>query len=378
MESLKYKRGHLEVLDQLLLPTKTRYIAVENAQDAYRVIKEMNVRGAPLIAIVAALGLAVEAHHELKEGDALKSAADAVKFLIGKMEYLKTSRPTAVNLSNAVDALSKSVRTAGEQREATVESVVQTFLTEAEAMPEEDRRVNRLIGKHGAEAILKRARDKQKVNILHICNTGSLATAGYGTALGIVRALHEMGRLERMYIMETRPYLQGARLTAYEAVADEIPGTLIPDSAVASLMAVKGIDACVAGADRIARNGDTANKIGTLQMAIVAAHYQVPVFVAAPVTTLDLSMQSGSELPIEERSARELTCIKKMPYLPDDIPEWLPIAPEQVDTWNPAFDVTRAKLITGISTEVGLASPTTSSGEYDLAAFVEEATRNTE
>eukprot|EP00968_Pinguiococcus_pyrenoidosus_P014891 scaffold1355_cov268-Pinguiococcus_pyrenoidosus.AAC.73 len=335
----------------------------------------MNVRGAPLIAIVAALGLAIDAFKSLSSDDAngLGSASGAADFLLKCMEHLRTSRPTAVNLFNAMDALGDVVQAAAEASDATAQSVLEAYLEAAEKMPAKDVADNRAIGRHGAEEILRRCGGKDKVTVLHICNTGTLATAGYGTALGIVRALKEMGRLEKMYIMETRPYLQGARLTAYEALEDELNGTLIPDSAAAFLVARKGVDACVCGADRVANNGDTANKIGTLQLAITASHFGIPLVVAAPTTTLDLAMESGDSIPIELRAAYELRSIKRPPCVSKEAPEWIPIAPEAIDAWNPAFDVTPNRLIAAIATEKGVATADPRTGKFDLQSFVAAA-----
>mmetsp|Transcript_27845 Transcript_27845/g.88503 ORF Transcript_27845/g.88503 Transcript_27845/m.88503 type:complete len:738 (-) Transcript_27845:714-2927(-) len=289
------------------------------------------------------------------------------------MDYLRTSRPTAVNLFNAMDALGATVGAAAAAAGATASSVLEAYLTEAEKMPADDVAANRAMGRHGAEEILRRCGDKDKVTVLHICNTGTLATAGYGTALGIVRALKEMGRLETCYVMETRPYLQGARLTAYECVQDDLNGVLIPDSAAAFLMARKGVDACVCGADRVANNGDTANKIGTFQMAISAARFGIPLIVASPTTTFDLSIASGDLIPIEERKAHELRCIKRPPCVSEDAPAWIPIAPEEIGAWNPAFDVTPRDLIAGIATEKGVALPNANTGSFDLTSFVAAA-----
>ena len=369
MESFRYARGSLSVLDQLLVPASTEFVDVNNTQDAWQVIRDMRVRGAPLIAIVAALGLAVDAAGALASSS-LGSAADAAAFLVEKMDHLRTSRPTAVNLFNAMDALQGTVRAASAEAGATASSVLEAYLAAAEAMPAADVAANKAIGRHGAEEIVRRCPGKDKLKVLHICNTGTLATAGYGTALGIARALKEMGKLDTLYIMETRPYLQGARLTAYEAVQDGLNGVLIPDSAVAFLMARKGVDACVAGADRVTNNGDTANKIGTYTMSLCAQSFGIPVVIAAPSTTVDVSLSSGEEIVIEERKAHELKSIKRMPNLPEGTPDWLPIAPPEVGAWNPAFDVTPASLISAIATERGCAAADATTGSYDLASFL--------
>jgi len=303
LESLKYKRGSLQVIDQLKLPGELVFIEVTNTKDAWAVIRSMQVRGAPLIAIVAALGLAVHVHNSR---DDFKSVESAVDFLLKQMEYLRTSRPTAVNLFVATDDLANLVNNLKSAPSASSTSVIDGFISAAEKMLVDDVATNKAIGDHGAKRILEIVGHKP-LRVLTICNTGSLATAGYGTALGVVRSLHALGCLEQVYACETRPYNQGARLTAFEIVSDQLPGTLITDSMASYLMATKGIDVVVVGADRVAANGDTANKIGTYQLAIVAKFHGVPFFPAVPTTTLDLSIPSGAKIHVEERPAAELT-----------------------------------------------------------------------
>ena len=267
----------------------------------------MQVRGAPLIAIVAALGLAVDVLKRHKSEE-FKSVQDATNFLINSMNYLRTSRPTAVNLFRVTDALLELVNRLGADNTTTVDSIVSAYVEAAEKVLADDITDNKAIGDHGANKILD-ITGRDRIRVLTICNTGSLATAGYGTALGVVRSLHNMGKLEHVYACETRPYNQGARLTAFEIVQDGLPGTLIGDSMASYLMATKGVDCVVVGADRITANGDTANKIGTYQLAITAKYHNIPFFTAAPTTTLDLSMSSGSLIHIEERPPQELTTI---------------------------------------------------------------------
>lgn len=308
----------------------------------------MQVRGAPLIAITAALGLAVEA--ENRRGD-FKTANEAAEFLLTQMTYLRTSRPTAVNLFVATDELSASVKRFQVEENASADSVLDQFIAAAEQLWADDVKTNRSIGHHGAKRILEIV-GRPSVRVLTICNTGSLATAGYGTALGVVRSLHEMGKLEHVYACETRPYNQGARLTAFEIVQEKMPGTLIADSMASALMAVKGVDCVVVGADRVAANGDTANKIGTYQLAIAAKYHNVPFFAAVPTTTLDLSMASGAEIHVEERPAEELTSIFGKA-----------IAPAGIAAWNPSFDVTPCSLIRGIITELGVIEAPSDAGD---------------
>ena len=295
-------------------------------QECWQAIRDMNVRGAPAIAIAAALGLAVEASTK-----AVSSDAEAKAWLKDRLEYLKTSRPTAVNLFNDCDRLAAFV-------DGLAGDVLPAYIAEAEKMLAKDIADNKAIGKAGGEEILRRAalKGKQKVKVLTHCNTGSLATARYGTALGVIRYLHEQGKLERAYCTETRPYNQGCRLTAFELVYEKIPATLITDSMASYLMATEGIDAVIVGADRVVANGDTANKVGTYQLAIAAKHHGAGFYVAVPFTSMDLKMQSGAEIHIEQRPPNELTCVNGMR-----------IAAEGIDVWNPGFDVTPGDLIDG-------------------------------
>ena len=317
------------------------------------------VSGAPLIAIVAVLGLAVDLTHKVETKTKLSSSSpeDIVKMIQSKMEYLRESRPTAVNLSNALeevqDAMTKVQQSTPSDQWA--KALPAEILTYAEFMLERDVSDNTAIGTYGAEAILK-ATGKSKVNMVTICNTGSLATAGYGTALGVVRALASKDALESITALETRPYNQGSRLTAFEIMDEQMPGgQLICDSAVGALMNTKTVDAVVVGADRVCANGDTANKIGTYNLSIVAAYHKVPFYVAAPITSLDITLSSGADIPIEERPAKELIETSK--------------APANMKCWNPAFDVTPACNIRGIITEKGIIEPD-AEGKIDVKAFV--------
>lgn len=244
-------------------------------------------------------------------------------------------------------------------------AVAEAYVSAAEAMLGEDVASNRALGAHGADAMLRAAlgdapAEGAQIGVMTICNTGSLATAGYGTALGCIRALHERGMLKRVYACETRPYNQGGRLTAYEIVADGLPGTLIADSAAAAMMASGKVQAVVVGADRVAANGDTANKIGTYALAVAAHHHGIPFFVAAPTTTLDPTTPTGADIVIEERSADELLRTRGGEAL----------APEGIDVWNPAFDVAPAALIAGIVTERGVAARAPGAAAIDVAGFV--------
>lgn len=325
--------------------------------------------GAPLIAIVACLGLAVDLANDTssKELDQItelngENHGDAVMaYIVGKMEFLNTSRPTAVNLYNAMQELQQELKRAREnlqEHRTPREQLVQAVMNHAEHMLQRDREDCKNIGKHGADAILQNK--SGKVTIMTICNTGSLATVGYGTALGVVRAVQERDQLEKIVALETRPYNQGSRLTAYEIVQDKLNnGTLICDSMAAAMMRTSKVDAVVVGADRVCANGDTANKIGTYSLALIAAAHQVPVFVAAPFTTLDIEHATGDDIIIEERPAEELLLTSN--------------APREIAVWNPAFDVTPARYISGIVTEKGVIWPKID-GTIDVVGFVTQHT----
>ncbi|XP_041466017.1 methylthioribose-1-phosphate isomerase-like [Lytechinus variegatus] len=339
LEAIRYKGRSLEILNQKKLPLETVYEQVTSTEDGWHAIREMKVRGAPAIAIVGSLSLAVEL-----SGMSFESKSELVSFICKQFRYLNTARPTAVNMSEAVKRFTSLAEELGSDSETTMESLKDRIIEEAENMLETDVRTNQSIGMHGADHLISSSGGGQVV-MTH-CNTGSLATAGYGTALGVIRALHERGKLEHVYCTETRPYNQGARLTAYELVYEHIPASLITDSMASFCMPKKGVTAVVVGADRVVANGDTANKIGTYQLAIAARHHNVPFYVASPVTSCDLSLTSGDDIVIEERPEGELTKINGMQ-----------IAAPGISGWNPAFDVTPADLITGIITEHGVFKP---------------------
>ncbi|EDV94512.1 methylthioribose-1-phosphate isomerase [Drosophila grimshawi] len=360
LQSIKYKRGSLEILDQLLLPVVSKYLPVRGVEDGWKVINKMQVRGAPAIAIVGCLSLAVEIYPE--EFETKKSLRQEIE---GKLNYLVSARPTAVNMKISADELITLANELSKNDDVTVANMKQRFLDATEAMLEKDIADNRAIGSNGAKAILERVAEAtgspgsaSPVRVLTHCNTGSLATAGYGTALGVVRHLSELGKLEHVYCTETRPYNQGARLTAYELVHEKLPATLVLDSMVAALFRVKNVAAVVVGADRVAANGDTANKIGTYQIAVVAKHHGVPFYVAAPLTSIDLQIPSGEHIIIEVRPDREMTHVGEHR-----------IAAPGINCWNPAFDVTPASLITGIITEHGVFKPSTLKDE--IAKLIE-------
>ncbi len=300
VEALRWKGDALELLDQRLLPDQFVYVTCRNAAQVAAAIRDMVVRGAPAIGCAAAFGIALEP----------KESSYAI---------LAGSRPTAINLAWALERM----RRAPDKK------------AEAEAIFAEDLAVNRAIGAHGANLVPEGAR------ILTYCNTGALATAGHGTALGVIRSARDKG--VTVIACETRPYLQGARLTAWECMQEGIPCTLITDNMAGHLMSRKEVDLVIVGADRIAANGDTANKIGTYMLAVLARRHALPFYVAAPLSTFDLKIADGSAIPIEERPADEVTGYRGL--------RW---APQGVAVRNPAFDVTPAELITAIVCEKGV------------------------
>ena len=292
--------------------------------------------------MVAALSIAVE----LIKSHSLTTRESVARYVEEKFTYLKTARPTAVNVSEAANRFTKRAQELASNGQDP-SSMKETLVRELAQMLTDDRQMNYQISNHGADHILASLQPGERVTVLTHCNTGAFCTGGFGTALGIIRALHKRGVLEHAYCTETRPYNQGSRLTSFELMQEGIPSTLICDSMAACLMKTRKISAVIVGADRIVANGDTANKIGTYQLAIVAKHHGVPFYTAATTTTIDFFLPNGSLIVIEERKREEMTMIagKK-------------IAPEGVTCWNPAFDVTPAELITGgIVTENGVFRP---------------------
>ncbi|KAL1932259.1 hypothetical protein VTP01DRAFT_9315 [Rhizomucor pusillus] len=370
LEAIQYSRGSLRILNQLALPHETIFEPVSTVQDGHAAIKTMKTRGAPAIAIVAALSLAVEVNDRHSKGE-FKNAAEASKFLLDSLEYLKTSRPTAVNLFDAAAKLRTIIEEAARQPGADASTVVERYLASSEQMLVDDMQDNKNIGRFGAEYIVENVKDKENLCVLTHCNTGSLATAGWGTALGIIRNLHRDGSLKHAYCTETRPYNQGSRLTAYELVYEDIPSTLICDSMVSALLRLNpGVQAIIVGADRVAANGDTANKIGTYQLAITAKHHGILFIVAAPSTSIDLHTATGEQITIEERPARELVNVTGI--LENKQSATVRTAADGINVWNPSFDVTPSSLISAIVTEKGVVVKKDGQNEFDLKAFLEQ------
>jgi methylthioribose-1-phosphate isomerase len=330
--SVWWADGRLMLLDQRLLPAQEVERALPRWEDVAEAIRTLVVRGAPAIGVAAAFGVALAAR---------ASRATTFDGLWGDLEAalkgLAATRPTAVNLFWALERMK---RVALASRERPLEEIRARLLAEAQAIRDADIAANQAMGGHGAALVPPNAR------ILTHCNAGALATAGYGTALGVIRAAHAQGKVACVWVDETRPVMQGSRLTAWELVRDGIPHRLIADVVAASLMARGEVDLIVTGADRIAANGDTANKIGTYALAVLAQHHRVPFYVAAPFSTIDPALPSGAHIPIEERDAAEVRWVGTAQTAPAESP-----------VFNPAFDVTPAALITAIITERGVVRP---------------------
>jgi len=329
--TLRWDRTRLFLLDQTALPHEEREVECRSAAEVAAAIREMKVRGAPAIGAAAAYGLALEA--------ASGGETDVSQFrrrLEQAAATLEAARPTAVNLRWALRRMLQVAHRSGER---TVADLRASLVAEAEAIAAEDVRVNRAIGRHGAALLRPGER------ILTHCNTGGLATVGHGTAFGIVRTAHGDGKRVSLIACETRPYLQGARLTVWEALRAGIDVTLITDNAAGALMARGSVDRVLVGADRIARNGDVANKIGTYALAVLARAHEIPFLVAAPLSTIDLETPDGTAIPIEERPASEVTHLAGVRIAPD------------VHVENPAFDITPHRLVSAIVTEGGVATP---------------------
>ncbi len=326
----RYRDGVLQLLDQRLLPTEEVWLEYRDYQGVAEAIRTMVVRGAPAIGIAAAFGAWFGARDIQAESfDGFWAEFEKV------CAVLAVTRPTAVNLCWALERMKSLVRANSMHPTINLKIALEY---EALAIAEEDLRINRAMGRHGEPLLADGAR------ILTHCNAGALATGGYGTALGVIRAAIAAGKQISVYADETRPWLQGARLTAWELQRDGIPVTLICDNMAGWLMAKGEIDGVIAGADRIAANGDTANKIGTYSVAVLAKEHGIPFYIAAPTSTIDLTLSDGSLIPIEERGEREVTHISERR-----------LAPEGIAVRNPAFDVTPARLISAIITEHGLA-----------------------
>lgn len=337
VETLRWVDGHLELLDQRILPMEVVYVACRSAAEVTDAIRAMVVRGAPAIGCAAAYGVALEAK---RLAGLPRTAFD--ERLAAAMELLGASRPTAVNLRWALERMAARARALAGSSPAQAAAAL---LREAHAVSYEDVQINRRMGELGAALIPDGA------CILTHCNAGALATAGHGTALGVIRSAVEAGKRVTVIADETRPFLQGARLTAWELMRDGIPVTLAADVSAGHLISRGEVDAIIVGADRVAANGDTANKIGTYPLSVLAQRHGVPFYVACPLSTIDMRITSGAQIPIEERGAEEVTGFREIRWAPAGIP-----------VRNPAFDVTPAGLITALITERGVVTPVDEGG----------------
>jgi methylthioribose-1-phosphate isomerase len=336
---LRWSNGVLYLIDQLRLPAEEIWVRCRSAQEVHQAIRKMIVRGAPAIGVAAAYGVALAARRLANERPVL-TTTQFRKELDTAIELLRTARPTAVNLFWALAQMRDATSVALDSTSASLDEAADVLEQRARAIHADDIAMCRRIGINGAELIPDGA------TVLTHCNAGALATGGYGTALGVLRAAREAGKRIQVIADETRPFLQGARLTAWELAREGFDVTIIPDVAAAALLARGEIQCCVVGADRIAANGDVANKIGTYGAALAARENRVPFYVAAPTSTIDLETASGKDIPIEERAGSEVLSIGTMK-----------IAPPGAAARYPAFDVTPAALITAIITDVGVARP---------------------
>jgi methylthioribose-1-phosphate isomerase len=334
LPTIEWKEEGIVMIDQRKLPASEVYVTCKTASEVARAIKTMVIRGAPAIGVAAAMGIALG----MRRSKATGTRQFATEFQ-KTCDLLASTRPTAVNLFWAIERM-KRVFAAAAQAGCSVDEIRGRLDREARAIHDEDVASCRSMGAHGATLV------PQQAKILTHCNAGALATAGYGTALGVIRAAVEQGKNVAVLADETRPFLQGARLTAWELVKDGIDTTVITDSMAASMMRLGHVDLVVVGADRIAANGDVANKVGTYGVAVLAKEHGIPFYVAAPLSTIDLATPDGSQIPIEERNEKEVTHVGTSR-----------LTPGGARIRNPAFDVTPAKYVTAIVTERGIASP---------------------
>ncbi|MDD5455943.1 MAG: S-methyl-5-thioribose-1-phosphate isomerase [Candidatus Margulisbacteria bacterium] len=323
-KTIELKNKRVFLIDQTLIPKELKIIEIKNIEAMYNAIKTMIVRGAPAIGVAAAAGMALYIN-------GLKDKTTPIQKINKAGEYLISARPTAVNLSWAVNSILQWVK-----KQKDLPDMQKNIWAYVQQMADDDEATNRSIGNLGADLVQK----NKKVAVLTHCNAGSLATVYWGTALGVIRELHNRGQLKMVYADETRPRMQGGKITSWELIQEKIPVTVITDNMAAHFMKQGLIDMVVVGADRIALNGDTANKIGTYNVAIIAKFHKIPFYVAAPVSTIDFNIKTGKEIIIEERGAEEVTTINGVRVMP-----------QGVKVKNPAFDVTPAELISGIITE---------------------------
>jgi methylthioribose-1-phosphate isomerase len=332
VQSIEWRDDHVRILDQTYLPKREVYSDIRDVGRMWEAIKKLRIRGAPAIGIAAAYGL----YMGIK--DLPENAFESFWVEVERVaEYLESARPTAVNLHWALERIKTTIQAHKEKDIAEIKDIV---LQTAQTIHDEDKRICKRIGEHGVELVETDAR------ILTHCNTGSLATGQYGTALSVIFHAHEQGNDIHVWVDETRPLLQGARLTAWELMNADIPMKLITDSTAGSLMRQGKVDMVIVGADRVAANGDTANKIGTYPLAVLAKENDIPFHVAVPLSTIDMELDNGDEIPIEERDGEEITHFNDSQ-----------VAPKKAETYNPAFDITPHHYITSFITEEGIIKP---------------------
>lgn len=337
VQSIEWREDHVRIIDQTFLPGRTVYCDIRDVGQMWDAIKKLKVRGAPAIGIAAAYAFYIG----IKDLRDISYSGFSIE--VDRIsQYLASSRPTAVNLQWALDRIQSTIHGL---REKPIEEIKDAVLQLAKTIHEEDKRICKNIGLNGQVLIPDTA------NILTHCNTGGLATGQYGTALSMIYHAHKSGKKIHVWVDETRPLLQGSRLTAWELISAGIPMQLVIDSAAGHLMKSGKVDLVVVGTDRVAANGDTANKIGTYSLSVLAKEHKIPFYVAAPLSSIDTALKTGDEIPIEERAGEEITNIGSSR-----------IAPKKVDTYNPAFDVTPAENITAFITEKGVVKPPFSTG----------------
>ncbi|KAJ7045746.1 hypothetical protein C8F04DRAFT_1249128 [Mycena alexandri] len=381
LTSIKTDGDKIEIVNQLLLPHSTEFIEIKSIEDAHEAIKSMKIRGAPAIASLAALAFAADLERGVKASADFVTSPETVKAHVEPiLAYLYTARPTAVNLGAATRRLTATL-------DASIEAgkdgraICADLIVEAHKVADEDVGRNKKMSQWGGDWLVDVVKQNggsgSELNVMTVCNTGSLATSGYGTALGLITYLHETGKLASAYYTQTTPYHQGSRLTALELQKLEIPSVMICDTMVGSLFQHHNIHAVVVGADRIAKNGDTANKIGTYNAAVIAARHKIPFIVVAPISTVDLAVADGSGIPIEQRPPIEACLVRGAIHPPPSSGEStqavVMITPPGLDlkgVYNPSFDVTPAELITAIVTEKGVATKRPGELVFDLSGVV--------
>lgn len=332
IQSIEWRDDHVRIIDQTYLPNREVYSDIRDVGRMWEAIKKLRIRGAPAIGIAAAYGFYLGIK-ELPENSFQSFWVEVERVA----EYLQTARPTAANLEWSLNRIKTTIQA---HKEKNISEIKEIILKTAKTIHAEDKRICKKIGENGVDLIKKKAR------VLTHCNTGSLATGQYGTALSVIFHAHREGKKLHVWVDETRPLLQGARLTSWELMNADIPMKLITDSTAGSLMQRGEVDVIIVGTDRVAANGDTANKIGTYPLAVVAKENEIPFYVAVPLSTIDMELENGDDIPIEERESDEVTAFNGSQ-----------VAPKKTETYNPAFDVTPHRYITAFITEEGIIEP---------------------